>query len=65
MTEGFAGPTPAMVSPERAATLIRHGLERNRARIAFPRSLFWGMLWLSVLPPTLSRRIISALGFGG
>jgi hypothetical protein len=65
MTEGFKGPTPGLLSPERAAARIRHGLERNRARIAFPRSLFWGVLWLSVLPPTLSRRIISALGFGG
>jgi hypothetical protein len=52
-----------MVSPERAALLIRRGLERNRARIAFPRTLAFGMWWLSVLPAALSQRILRTLGF--
>jgi hypothetical protein len=52
------------MSPERTALLIHRGLERNRARIAFPRPLAWGLLWLSVLPPPLSERIMRALGFG-
>jgi short-subunit dehydrogenase len=64
MSERFQGAKPGLMSPERAATLIRRGLERNRARIAFPRSLAWGMWWLSVLPPALSQRILSALGYG-
>ena len=64
MTEGPKGPTPGLLSPERAAARIRHALERNRARIAFPRSLFWGVLWLSVLPPPLAHRIMGALRFG-
>jgi short-subunit dehydrogenase len=64
MTAGLKGPKPAVMSPERAALLIRRGLERNRARIAFPRSLAWGLLWLSVLPPPLSERIMRTLGFG-
>jgi len=51
--------------PERAAHLILRGLERNRARIAFPRLLAWGMWWLSVLPPALSQRILRTLGYGG
>jgi hypothetical protein len=54
-----------MMSPERAAYLILKGLESNRARIAFPRVLSWGMWWLSVLPPSLSQRILRALGYGG
>jgi hypothetical protein len=49
-----------MVSPERAARLIRDGLRRT-VRIAFPRHLAWGLLWLSVLPP---ERIMKAFGFG-
>ena len=63
MTASLNGPKPATLSPERAALLIRRGLERNRARIAFPRSLAWGMLSLSVLPPPLAQWILSALGF--
>jgi short-subunit dehydrogenase len=63
MSERFSGPKPAMISAERAAHLIRAGLERNRARVAFPRHLAWGMMCLSVLPPLLSQRIMSALGY--
>jgi short-subunit dehydrogenase len=65
MSERFPRAKPGLMSPERAATLIRRGLERNQARIAFPRMLAWGMWWLSVLPPVLSQRILSALGYGG
>jgi short-subunit dehydrogenase len=64
MSERFRGAKPGLMSPERAATLIRRGLERNRARVVFPRTLAWGMWWLSVLPPALSQRILSALGYG-
>src|ERR1700722_14661328 len=35
MSERFRGAKPGLMSPERAATLIRRGRERNRARIAF------------------------------
>ena len=63
MSEQFSGPKPAIIQAERAAQLIREGLLRNRARIAFPRHLAWGMLWLSVLPSPLSQRIIQSLGY--
>jgi short-subunit dehydrogenase len=65
MTDSLTGPKPSTMAPERAAMLIRRGLERNRARIAFPRALAWGLQWLSVLPPPLAERIIGSLGFGG
>jgi short-subunit dehydrogenase len=65
MTDSLTGPKPAVLSPEKAALLIRRGLEHNRARIAFPRTLAWGLLWLSVLPPTVAERIMGMLGFGG
>jgi short-subunit dehydrogenase len=64
MTDSLTGPKPSMLSAERAALIIRRGLERNRARIAFPRTLAWGLLWLSVLPPSLTERILSSLRFG-
>jgi short-subunit dehydrogenase len=63
MSARFPSAKPGMVSPERAALLIRRGLERNRARIAFPRTLAFGMWWLSVLPAALSQRILRTLGF--
>jgi hypothetical protein len=44
--------------------LIRRGLEKNRARIAFPRRLAWWLAWLSVLPSPVAERIMRALGFG-
>jgi short-subunit dehydrogenase len=65
MTDSVKGPKPGLMSAERAVLLIRRGLERNRARIAFPRSLAWGLLWLSVLPRPIAERIMKAFGFGG
>ena len=65
MNETSPGDRAWMLSPERAAEQIRRGLERNRARIAFPRTLAWGMWWLSVLPPPISQRILRVLGYGG
>lgn len=65
MSDRYPAAKPWIMSPERAAQSIRSGLERNRARTAFPRMLAWGMWWLSVLPPALSQRILRALGYGG
>ena len=64
MNEGIAGARPFLMSPEQAAMRIRRGLERNRARIAFPRRLAWAMWLLSVLPAALSQRMVRAGGFG-
>jgi short-subunit dehydrogenase len=64
MSDRFPRAKPWLMSPERAATLMREGLERNRARIAFPRLLAWGMWWLSVLPAALSQWIVRASGYG-
>jgi hypothetical protein len=65
MSDRYTAAKPWMMSPERAAVLIRRGLEHNRPRISFPRVLAWGMWWLSVLPPALSQRILRGLGYGG
>jgi short-subunit dehydrogenase len=58
------GPKPGIISPDRAAVLIRRGLERNRARVAFPGWLAAGLYLVSVLPPPLSERLLRAGGFG-
>jgi short-subunit dehydrogenase len=64
MSDRFEGAKPWLMAPERAATLMRRGLERNRARIAFPRPLAWGMWCLSVLPAAVSQWMLRTLGYG-
>ncbi len=45
---------PMLMEPDRAAQLIRRGLARNRARIAFPLRLY-ALVWLlGALPPSLT-----------
>lgn len=51
MTAVNAFPMPLLMEAERAARIIRHGLERDRARIAFPWRLYAAVRLLSVLPP--------------
>jgi short-subunit dehydrogenase len=64
MTDGFRGPKPGLMSAERAAQIIRKGLERNQARIAFPRSMAWGAQLLTLLPLALALKILQARGQG-
>jgi short-subunit dehydrogenase len=64
MNERSAGAMPFRMSPEQAADRIRHGLEHNRARIAFPRRLAWVMWFLSTLPAALSQWMVRTAGFG-
>jgi short-subunit dehydrogenase len=54
MTEVNRFPMPFLLSPERAARLIREGLAANRARIAFP----WPMLAAVRLYATLPQLLI-------
>ncbi len=50
MAAHVTGPKPMMMSPERAAKIIRNGLARGRARITFPRLLGLGTRLMSLLP---------------
>src|SRR6185295_9633862 len=38
---------PFMMSAEKAAGIIARGLAANKARIAFPRRLYWPLWWLT------------------
>jgi short-subunit dehydrogenase len=64
MSTRIRGSKPGMVSAARAAQLIRRGLERNRARITFPRLLAAGMWWLPLMPSALAQWILRGLGLG-
>ena len=65
MSDQFPAPRPLMVSPQRAAAMIQRGLERNRARIAFPVPLSWGMWWLALLPTDAALWLLRRMGYGG
>jgi len=43
-------PKPLLMSEDRAARIIRRGLDRGRAVIAFPRALYYGLLLARLLP---------------
>lgn len=64
MCDDMPGPKPFLWSPERAATVIRKGLERDKARISFPFPLNWGTWWLAVLPASVSTHVVRRLGYG-
>ena len=51
MTDRNPFPMPLMMSPERAAAIIRRGLDRRAARIAFPLRLYLLVRLVAALPP--------------
>lgn len=65
MCEAMPGPKPFEWPPERAAMVIRRGLEKDRARISFPFPLNLGTWFLAVLPAAISSRIVGLLGYRG
>ena len=54
-------PMPLLMEAEQAARIIRRGLARNRARIAFPRRLAAAVWVISALPPGLTDPLLRAL----
>lgn len=58
------GPKPFLWKPEKAARVIRRGLQANRARISFPFPLNLGCFLLSVIHPAVSGWILKRLGYG-
>lgn len=50
---------PMLMTADAAALKIRQGLERNKARIAFPAPLYWPMRVLACLPPWLADPLLA------
>lgn len=62
MTEQLSGPRRSRaISTEQAAVLIRKGLEKKQALIAFPASLALGAQVLALCPESVRRKIVSTL----
>jgi hypothetical protein len=51
MTDVNDFPMPLKMSAERAARIIRRGLNADKARIAFPLRLYWLVRLMAALPP--------------
>jgi short-subunit dehydrogenase len=51
-------PMPLLMSADRAARIIRRGLRRNKARIAFPYSMYVASRLLAALPSALGDRLL-------
>lgn len=54
-------PMPFLMSPEKAARIIRRGLAANRARIAFPWPTAFGAWLAGALPPAWTDPLLSRL----
>lgn len=59
------GPKPFLWKAERAARVIRRGLEANKARISFPFPLSLGCFLLAGIHPAVSGRILGWMGYRG
>ncbi len=59
MTDGNNFPMPFLMYTDRASLIIRRGLARNRARIAFPLRMYAAVRLASALPPSWRDRLIS------
>jgi len=54
-------PMPFLMSAERAARIVKRGLARNRARIAFPFPMYVAAWLLGVLSPALTDPLLARL----
>ncbi|QJE72434.1 SDR family NAD(P)-dependent oxidoreductase [Aerophototrophica crusticola] len=61
MTDVNRFPMPFLMDADRAARIIRRGLERDRARIAFPFGTYLVSWLLGTLPPLLIDPFLAAL----
>ncbi len=63
MSARVDGPKPMLLNADRAARLIRKGLSRNAASIAFPLPLAIGTRLLTLMPSGLAERILASFAF--
>lgn len=62
LNRDIVAPRPLQMTADRAAQIIRRGLERKRPMIAFPLSLYVGLRLLSMLPARLGDVILDRPG---
>jgi NAD(P)-dependent dehydrogenase (short-subunit alcohol dehydrogenase family) len=60
MTDRFHGDKPFLISLDRAAAIVRRGLDRGQRRIVFPRLLGWGLQATDLMPAWFGDCILRA-----
>lgn len=65
MCEAMPGPKPFLWTPQRAARVIRRGLDKDKPRISFPFPLNLGTWFLAVMPPSLSLFFLRLFNYRG
>lgn len=63
MTDRWDGPTPLLMTCERAALSVKRGIERGRRRVDFPWVLALGMRLCDALPAAIGDRIVRGIRF--
>ena len=63
MTERFKGHTPFVTSAERAARMVKGGLDRGAARVEFPWLLVLGLKLADLIPPMFGDWIMRDIKF--
>jgi short-subunit dehydrogenase len=63
MTDRWDGPTPFLLSGERAARRIKRGIDRGRARVDFPLPLVMGMRFCDLAPAPVGDAILRGFRF--
>ncbi len=63
MTDRWDGPTPFLLTGERAARHIKRGIDRGRPRIHFPLPLVFGMRFCDLAPAMIGDRILRGFRF--
>ncbi len=63
MTDRWKGPTPFLVGLDKMVSVIRHGLDRGRPRITYPRLLALGTRLADLMPATIGDMIMRDFRF--
>jgi len=63
MTDRFDGPTPFLLSSERAARIVKRGIDRGRRRLAFPWPLVIGLQFCDLAPAFIGDTILRRYRF--
>jgi NAD(P)-dependent dehydrogenase (short-subunit alcohol dehydrogenase family) len=63
MTDRFKGPTPFLFSLERAAAVVKRGIDRRSARVGFPWPLILGLRLADLIPAAIGDPIMRGYNF--
>ncbi len=63
MSDSYPVSKPFLISADKAAVIIKKGIEKNRARVSFPFPLNIGVWFLSILPSSFNLAIQKYLRF--